>query len=330
MKHQILIIATIISFILLACLLLINKDNIPNSSATDANTVITSTDDWDDGEKNNIDTSNGSLKISDLVSSKVDLDALYTSSPSNFSLSSDCTTSGSISNLIDSALDVAWNILDTDCTIDKYSSFTIDFGSPKTIYKARLYGKERIRSQGGFQIQGSNNGVDFVNVGGIVILHPGLTEPEWFQDDSITATNRYFRFLTNGGEDPPDYYIYEFELYQNSTATHISDIDGGANFWSWDANTITQTVPANTTTKYEYRTSPDGTNWTAWVPDNIAGVTSRTGDDSNNPTRYRYLQIKATLTNTDGASTPTIDSYTIDYHTEVKPGVPTAQTAVVQ
>jgi hypothetical protein len=144
-------------------------------------------------------------------------------------------------------------------------------------------------------------------------------------------TGRYIQLSIDCGGPPETTCHYDnFRAYQSSAlATHIAQVDGGANFWSWDANTIAQTVPANTTATYQYRTSANGTDWTAWVGD-IGSVTSRTGDDSNNPTRYRYLQIKATLTSTDGVSSPQIDSYAIDYHTEVKPSAPSAQTAVVQ
>jgi len=61
----------------------------------------------------------------------------------------------------------------------------------------------------------------------------------------------------------------------------------------------------------------------------LASVTSRTGSDSNNPTLYRYLQVQATLTNTDGTSTPTLSEYSIGYHTNRPPDKPTGLTAVI-
>ena len=121
-------------------------------------------------------------------------------------------------------------------------------------------------------------------------------------------------------------------IFGAGIATHTTgatQIDGGENFWSWEGFTPTDSEPANTSIDYRYRTSTDGSDWTAWTAD-FGSVTSRTGDDSDDPTLYRYLQVEATLANTDGVSTPTIDAYDIDYHTEVKPNKPSAQTAVAQ
>ncbi|MFH1855057.1 MAG: hypothetical protein ABH810_01465 [bacterium] len=122
--------------------------------------------------------------------------------------------------------------------------------------------------------------------------------------------------------------IYELSDYSGGVATSTIQIDGGANFWQWETFSDSKTVPVSTSVAYRYRTSSNGTDWTGWVG-SIGAVTSRTGDDSNNPTKYRYLQIEATLSNTNGTSTPTIDSYDIGYHTNQKPNAPTAMTAVV-
>ncbi|MCX6809803.1 MAG: hypothetical protein NTZ65_03605 [Candidatus Berkelbacteria bacterium] len=134
--------------------------------------------------------------------------------------------------------------------------------------------------------------------------------------------------------------IRELTDYSGVSATHTSastQIDGGANFWQWQTFTPTQTVtPGTTAVTYRFRSSVNGTDWTdPWsavqTPTSgnaldISGlVTSRSGE-----TKYRYLQVETTLSNTDGASTPTVDSYSVGYHTEVKPNKPVAQTAVIQ
>ncbi|OQA52947.1 MAG: hypothetical protein BWY43_00233 [candidate division WS2 bacterium ADurb.Bin280] len=120
--------------------------------------------------------------------------------------------------------------------------------------------------------------------------------------------------------------VHDFQITGSHTTTHTTaatQIDGGTNFFEWEAFTPTQTTPANTSISYRYRTSTNGTDWTSWVGA-IGSVTSRNGND-----RYRYLQVEATLSNTDGASTPSIDQYEIDYHTNLAPSTPTAMTAVV-
>ena len=120
-------------------------------------------------------------------------------------------------------------------------------------------------------------------------------------------------------------------LAVSATASHLTSptqIDGGANFWHWDSFTDSKVIPQYTSVTYRYRSSTNGSDWTIWVG-SLGAVTSRTGDDSNNPIKYRYLQVEATLSNTDGTSTPTIDSYSIGYHTNQKPNAPTAMTAVI-
>jgi hypothetical protein len=161
-----------------------------------------------------------------------------------------------------------------------------------------------------------------------------------FNFDAVTGSKIRLRHISGNSTGAWD-GISEFEPYYNNTelydtptstnalhTTTSTQIDGGANFWQWETFTDSKITPANTSVTYRFRTSSNGTDWTSWVG-SIGAVTSRTGDDSNNPTKYRYLQIEATLSNTDGASTPTIDSYSIGYHTNQKPNAPTAMTAVV-
>jgi hypothetical protein len=57
-------------------------------------------------------------------------------------------------------------------------------------------------------------------------------------------------------------------------------------------------------------------------------VTSKTGSPGSE-TFYKYLQVETILTSTDGSATPTLSDYTINYHTNVKPDKPVAQTAVI-
>lgn len=160
-----------------------------------------------------------------------------------------------------------------------------------------------------------------------------MLDQQWIDLDFDPRDVRYVRIADTcsyGCSTPPCYCVIDtLKLYRSSGyGTIISQIDGGENFWEWETNVVDESVPANTSTSYRYRTSTNGTDWTAWVGD-IGSVTSRTGDDSNDPTKYRYLQIEATLSNTDGASTPTIYSYSIGYHTNQKPNAPTAMTAVI-
>lgn len=78
-----------------------------------------------------------------------------------------------------------------------------------------------------------------------------------------------------------------------------TQLDGGAEFSNWTTFSATQSVPANTTLSYKFRTSPDATNWTDYsasqtysgTPIDLSTlVTSESGD-----TKYRYIQVESNL-----------------------------------
>lgn len=130
--------------------------------------------------------------------------------------------------------------------------------------------------------------------------------------------------------------VKEFELYGLPySATHTTastQIDGqegsdDKTLIEWTSFTPAQTVPENTTLTYQFRTSDNASDWTEWTGDYTY---SGTPIDLTGLSDDRYLQVKATLTNTDGVSTPQIDDYTINFHNNQKPNQPVAQTAIIE
>ena len=147
----------------------------------------------------------------------------------------------------------------------------------------------------------------------------------WYSID-LVGEKRYYRLFTAGSDiDPPYIFLNEYEVYCHATATHTTaptQIDGqegdeNKTLIEWTSFEPTATVPANTSVSYEFRVSDDAENWTEWTSD-FASLEDR-----------RYLQVKATLTSSDGVSTPRIDDYTINFHNNQKPNKPTAQTAII-
>jgi len=128
--------------------------------------------------------------------------------------------------------------------------------------------------------------------------------------------------------------IYNSPGIITSAATQITD----TNLYQWQMFTPTYTTPSNTSINFNLRTSTDGATWTDWTADQTVSsgsplditslVTSSTGDPGSE-TFYKYIQVKSTLTSTDGVSTPTLSDYTIGYHTNVKPNKPTAQSVTI-
>jgi hypothetical protein len=294
------------------------------AEATLNTAIITTQADWETMTRSNIDTSSaGSIKINDktLTYTEVSLTG------KTITTTSDEANGG---NVIDENLLTTWNPV---------YPFT-DSGNP-------LPGAPVIT--GSWKVDLGEN-VEYIskyaascnnvfNAGSYIY---------YSSDDSS------YTLLDNEGEDPPgggmyektfsqitaryfriDRYAYvdmypitgqnEFHIYTaTGNAELTAQIDGGENFWEWEDFTPTDTEPPNTSITYRYRSSANGADWNAWH-NAIGDVESRSGD-----TKYRYLQVEATLSNTDGASTPTIDSYDINYHTEVKPTAPSAETATTQ
>lgn len=289
----------------------------PKTTGATASLNITSTDDWNLGSSSNVSVSSGSMEIADHSSGKLDL------SEYNVYPITDGTEVGDIANVYDENVETGWSFglpySGPNPVANGYVA--IDFGSEIPINKIRFYPNESWGMAFSVNIWGYAEGSPFDNV--------AYTMPadEVWHEEVVSISTRYLYFHLDSMAGMYGLFMNEIEIYSPSaTATHATgstQIDGGENFWEWETFTPTQTTPANTSITYRYRSSADGSNWNGWHSD-IGDVESRSGE-----TKYRYLQIEATLSNTDGASTPTIDSYDVGYHTNVTPSAPSNLTAVV-
>lgn len=130
-------------------------------------------------------------------------------------------------------------------------------------------------------------------------------------------------FYASPGTDITDFWSYtlgsaNFVL----SGTYVSDTIDLSYVDSWVSLTGTENTPANTSIDYETRTSTDGENWSSWI--------ALSGSNIQSPER-RYIQIKTTLSSTDGVSTPTLSDYTIAYNSEdIDPTNPDTITASSQ
>jgi hypothetical protein len=122
----------------------------------------------------------------------------------------------------------------------------------------------------------------------------------------------------SAGQSLPDVWNYSVPAANFPTAgtytytSHkidLGQVSSGTNF------SFNENKPANTTTKYDLCTNADGSACSSWhdVTDGVI----------NDQTLYRYAWIKITLSTTNGASTPTVNDYTITYaSSDSAPGVP--------
>lgn len=91
---------------------------------------------------------------------------------------------------------------------------------------------------------------------------------------------------------------------------------------NWGSFTVDDFKPANTAITYETRTSNDQNSWSDWE--------EISGDDIQSPSN-RYLQVKITLSSSDGLSTPTIRDFEVSYNSEeTAPENPTSINAFSQ
>jgi hypothetical protein len=108
------------------------------------------------------------------------------------------------------------------------------------------------------------------------------------------------------------------EVYSTGFAAHTSattQLDAGVHdALGWTTFVPSNTIPANTSINFRFRTSTDAATWGSWTAstastDNIdIAALLGAGDAAK-----RYLQVETTLANTDGISTPTLDAYTANY-----------------
>lgn len=304
------------------------------AEASSANSIITTQADWDAGTFSNVINNDGSIDIQNKATSRQQV------------LISNYTTSASPENGKDNPVSSSsWQSTIADDTYVAHSSYwsidlqeTMTISAEFTFHRAPVDYVYYYYSVDGVTWTSTSTTMSCVNPNEYDEYMPESCFSVAYSGGIETTplvVARYIKFTIPGtyvGTYPQYFNLFNFEIFEDrASGTHTTgatQIDGGANFWQWETFTDSKSTPANTSVTYRYRTSANGTDWTAWVG-TIGSVTSRTGDDSNNPTKYRYLQIEATLSNTDGTSTPTIDSYSIGYHTNQKPNAPTAMTAVV-
>ena len=112
-----------------------------------------------------------------------------------------------------------------------------------------------------------------------------------------------------------------YSTWRGIHTTAATQIDGGTSLTGWTTFVPAATIPANTAISFRFRTSLNGSTWTSWS----ASTPYAASIDISGLAVQRYLQVEATLSNTDSVSVPTIDSYTINFNNSATP-TPTTPT----
>ncbi len=100
-----------------------------------------------------------------------------------------------------------------------------------------------------------------------------------------------------------------------TASNFIADMGSNRKTKWYDLDWNTSALPANTSLKFNVRSSDDKVSWSDWSSDftqNTPGSTTGNADISALPFS-RYLEVKATLTSTDLVNTPTLQDFTITH-----------------
>jgi hypothetical protein len=321
--------------------------NLQKTTASNGNFELTNKESWQLGSEVNIDSDSvtGSIEIDLEGEGLIEGGEWFTDGTGNLSdlsngLVDDTGVSVATITIYDGIGETAMRVFESDICVTKIRWWRTG-GNGQGVYGVQRYdGVLTEWDPEEFYIVNEFNERYYSEGGHTVLSESPSGEPvvynDWYEiipEDPLCGHMFGFHVASPAVEDGVT--VREFELYGAPyTATHTTaatQIDGqegsdDKTLIEWTSFTPTQTVPANTTLTYQFRTSGDGATWTEWTgnytysgsPIDLTGLE----DD-------RYLQVKATLSNTDGVSTPQIDDYTINFHNNQKPNQPTAQTAII-
>lgn len=289
-----------------------NKKSTENVGAASGSKAITTQGEWEAGSTTNVDSTTvpGSIMISDKTTGNVELDLL----PGTVTASPDANKRA----LIDDLLAPEWQ-----CDPVQTCWWVIDMGAPIYVGKISIEQLRSSESDFDMSIYTSDDGVDWDLVTTYTVPTTGEGLSYLFEYDSgpLPLNKRYWRLA--GMAYNPDIWPVAFnylKLYSPKPfATHTSastQLDAGDHpNMDWTTFAPSATIPANTSVNFRFRTSTDGATWGSWTGStayaasiDIASLLGA-GDAAK-----RYLQTETTLANTDGASTPTLDSYTANYN----------------
>ncbi len=302
-----------------------NKDDEKmGTAALSSNDSVTTADDWNLGSFSNIIVNPaGSISIDDLTLdyNEIDLRAIYAQNPLRATANA---SQSEVGEVVDGNLSTAWNVYcAAPCGYQPY--WQLDLGANYDLAAFEL-------DHGGVaNIEYSLNGVDW-----FTFSNANAGPGDWgvpIPAPLGVKTARYVRIIED--IEWENIALGEFKLYTaNSTATHTTaptQIDGqegsaDKTLIEWETFTPTQTTPANTSITYEFRTSANGADWTSWsAPQTYSGSPL----DLTTLIPNRYLQVRSTLTTSDPLATPRIDDYTINFHNNLPPNAPTAETVII-
>lgn len=163
----------------------------------------------------------------------------------------------------------------------------------------------------------------------------GTTSTSYIAINNSVINDQAYKFAGTGCSDGGVVFHNDLARWPSTfikvqPGVHTSganQIDGGDSFTSWSTFEPSATIPANTSISFRFRTSANASDWGTWTGATAysASINLATILGATDKTK-RYLQVEATLANTNGSSTPVLDSYTANIAAPICP-VGSSETA---
>ena len=120
--------------------------------------------------------------------------------------------------------------------------------------------------------------------------------------------NSFYATMGQGGQELLSYTPSSNNYV--ASGSYVSEMIDLGNIEHFSGFSKTESKPASTAVAYETRTSDDGKNWDTWQA--VSGTTIASS-------AKRYLQVRITLSTSDGVSTPSVSDWNVAYTSEDTP-----------
>ncbi|MFA6183858.1 MAG: hypothetical protein WC682_02020 [Parcubacteria group bacterium] len=195
-----------------------------------------------------------------------------------------------------------YNVLDNNWTELTSTSFAQSYGTDMAYYNGKIYAIAGYYKDETWEYTIATNSWRLLPANQKYVYERGPYNGASFE---YMGNNS---FLATPGFGLVDVWSYTLGASNYlATGTYISEEMDLSYVSSWTSLAINQNIPANTSIVTETRTSSDGDSWSSWE--------TLSGTDIQSP-ENRYIQVKFTLSSSDGISTPTVNDFTISYNSE--------------
>jgi Purple acid Phosphatase, N-terminal domain len=150
----------------------------------------------------------------------------------------------------------------------------------------------------------------------------GAGAPEQIRVGAMALKASNTKAIVFPGDNSPDYWEFvlpDTDRAYSGYATHTSQPMTFAGLFDYAGLSVELNQPQNTKAEFYTRTSDDGNQWSDWqaTTDNKRNQSRFTARVASTP--KKFIQIKIALYSYDNVSSPTVQSYALNYYYDVDP-----------